>query len=438
MKVPFSRRQWLQLSGGAVVAAGLGWTGHRYRQHVIRIGLIGCGMRGMQLASLIRSSGWYDVRGDVVAISDVDRTRAQNARAKHFPGAQITQDFRKVLECDDVEAVFIATPDHWHAQCALEALSAGKHVYCEKPMTLTIAEGQRLIAAAQASNRTFQVGTQQRSFRQFQQACELIRNGRLGQLKRVEISVPVNRGGGPFPTRPVPPTLDWDRWLGPAPYVDYCDERFGSYRLWFDYSGGSMTDWGAHNLDITHWAMNLDHSGPIQISGDAELPQIPNGYNTPTQFEVELKYANGVVVAVRPSSVDSGILFEGDEGRIYVNRRRLSGKPVEDLASNPLPADAIRLGHSRTSVFTSYNLSHILHFFDCVRTGQTPISDVISQHRSASACHLANIALRLKRSVKWDPVREEFDGDAEATSMISRQTRPVGPQIAGSAGTSAS
>jgi hypothetical protein len=184
--------------------------------------------------------------------------------------------------------------------------------------------------------------------------------------------------------------------------------------------------------------MNLDHSGPIQVSGEAELPQIPNGYNTPTQFEVELKYANDVVVAVRPSSVDSGILFEGDEGRIYVNRRRLSGKPVEDLASNPLPADAIRLGHSRTSMFTSYNLSHILHFFDCVRTGQTPISDVVSQHRSASACHLANIALRLKRSVKWDPVREEFDSDAEATSMISRRARSVGPRVAGATGTSAS
>lgn len=425
-----TRRRWLQISGGAILASGAVWTGHRYRQQVIRVGLIGCGMRGMQLASLIRSTGWYDIRGEIVAICDVDLRRARDARAKHSSHAEVTQDFRRVLERDDIDAVFIATPDHWHTSCAIEALSAGKHVYCEKPMTLTIAEGQQLIGAVKASGRTFQVGTQQRSFRQFQQACELVRSGRLGQLRRIEISVPVNRGGGPFPSRPVPPELDWDRWLGPAPLADYCDERFGTYRLWFDYSGGSMTDWGAHNLDIAHWAMNLDHSGPIQIAGEADLPQIPNGYNTPTQFEVELKYANDVVVVVRSSPVDSGILFEGHEGRIYVNRRKLTGKPVEDLASNPLPSDSVRLGHSRTSVVSSYNLSHILHFFDCIRSGQTPISDVLSQHRSASACHLANIALRLKRSIKWNPAREEFEEDSQATAMISRISRPVGPSIA--------
>lgn len=412
------------------MAAGLGWAGHRCRQQVIRVGLIGCGMRGMQLASLIRSTGWYDVRGEIVAISDVDRTRAQNARSKYYPQAEISQDFREVLQRDDVDAVFIATPDHWHAPCAIEALSAGKHVYCEKPMTLTISEGHQLISAVRQARRCFQVGTQQRSFRQFQQAAELVRNGRLGQLQRIEISVPVNRGGGPFVSRPVPPTLDWNRWLGPAPYVDYCDERFASYRLWFDYSGGSMTDWGAHNLDIAHWAMDLDDSGPIQISGEAELPQIPNGYNTPTRFEVEMKYANDVVVVVRSSPVDSGILFQGDQGRIFVNRRKLTGKPVEDLASNPLPASAVRLGQSRTSMFTSYNVSHILHFFDCLRTGQTPISDVFSQHRSASACHLANIALRLGRSIKWDPLRERFDSDPEASAMLWRLARPLGPQIA--------
>lgn len=434
----FTRRRWIQLSGGAVVAAGLCWTGHRYRQKVIRVGLIGCGMRGRQLAGLIRDAGWYDVRGDIVALSDVDRTRAEQVRAKYSSNAQVTQDYRKILERDDIDAVFIATPDHWHAQCALEALRSDKHVYCEKPMTLTIAEGHQLIAAVNASRRTFLVGTQQRSFRQFQQAAELVRNGRLGQLKRIEISVPVNRGGGPFPTRPVPPSLDWDRWLGPAPYVDYCNERFGSFRLWYDYSGGSLTDWGAHNLDIAHWAMDRDNSGPIHVSGEADLPRIPNGYNTPTKFEVELKYANGVVVVIRPSPVDSGILFEGDEGRIYVNRRRLTGKPVEDLAVNPLPVDAVRLGHSRTSMFTSYNLSHVLHFFDCLRFGQTPISNVVSQHRSASACHLANIALRLERPVKWDPVREQFEDDPKATAMLSRPSRLAGPKIAENVGKSSS
>jgi predicted dehydrogenase len=292
-------------------------------------------------------------------------------------------------------------------------------------MTLTIAEGHQLIEAVRKTGRTFQVGTQQRSFRQFQTACELIRNGRLGQLTRIEISVPLNRGGGPFAACPVPQTLDWERWLGPAPYADYCDERFIFHRHWFDYGGGSMTDWGAHHLDIAHWAMDCEQSGPIEISGQAVMPKIENGFTTPTDYEVRLKYANDVRVVVRSDATENGILFEGDAGRIYVSRKRLTGKPVEDLWSNPLPADAIRLGHPRTSLFSSYNLSHILHFFDCLQTGQTPISDVVSQHRSASACHLANIAMRLGRTMKWNASDETFVGDPEATSMISRSSRSM-------------
>ncbi len=420
-----TRRQWLKLSGGAVGAAGLGWAWHRHQQQSIRVGLIGSGMRGTQLAGLINSTSWYDVRGHIVAICDVDRMRAEHARAKYASQAEVTQDFRRVLGRDDIDAVFIATPDHWHAPCALEALRAGKHVYCEKPMTLTIAEGQQLIAAVRASGCTFQVGTQQRSFRQFQQACELVRNGRIGKLKHVEISVPVNRSGGPFASQSIPNSLDWERWLGPAPEAEYCEERFTGFRFWYDYSGGTMTDWGAHNIDIAHWAMNLDDSGPMEVAGEATLPRIENGFNTPSQFDVRMKYANDVTIRVRSNPADSGVLFEGETGRIYVNRKRLTGKPVEDLASNPLPFDAVRLGHRRTSMFSSYNISHVLHFFDCILTGQTPISDVVSQHRSVSACHLANISIRLGRPVKWDPLQEEMIGDPQATSMLSRPSRAV-------------
>ena len=421
-----NRRQILKLSVGAVAATGAGWTWHRQRQKTLRVAIIGCGMRGMQLAALVHNSGWYDACGQLVATCDVDRTRAELACRRYGTStADATQDFRRVIERADIDAVFIATPDHWHAPCALEALRAGKHVYCEKPMTLTIAEGQQLVAAVKSSDRTFQVGTQQRSYRQFQQACELVRNGRLGPLKRIDISVPVNRSGGPFETHSVPKTLDWDRWLGPAPFADYCPERFGGFRFWYEYSGGSMTDWGTHNIDIAQWAMDLDDSGPIEVAGEGALPKIENGYNTPREFEVEMKYANGVTVRVRPNPDESGILFEGDEGRIYVNRKRLTGKPVEQLASNPLPTDAIRLGHPRTSSFNSYNMSHVLHFFDCVLTGQTPISDVVSQHRSVSACHLANIALRLGRSVKWNPSLEQFEDDEQATAMISRESRSI-------------
>lgn len=421
----FTRRRMLFLAGGLVAGSGLGWTVHRQRQQTIRVGLVGCGMRGMQLADLIQSTGWHDIRGQIVAACDVDQTRAEKACAKFgVPGAA-TQDFRQLICREDIDAVFIATPDHWHAKCSLEAMAAGKHVYCEKPMTLTIAEGQQLQAAVRTTGKTFQVGTQQRSCRQFQQACELVRNGRLGKLQRIDISVPVNPTGGPFTTQPVPKSLDWQRWLGPAPEAEYCYERYGGFRFIYDYGGGTMTDWGAHNVDIAHWAMGFDGSGPVEVSGNAQLPDVQNGYNTPPSFEVEMKYADDLLIRVRTNPDDSGILFQGDAGRIYVNRKRLTGVPAEELSSKPLPADAVLYGHRRTSMFTNYNVSHILHFFDCIKTGATPISDVDSQHRSASACHVANIAMRLGRTVKWDPSKESFPDDAEASAMISRPQRSV-------------
>ena len=421
----FTRRQLIKASTAMIGAAGLGWSWHRTRQQTIRVAIIGCGMRGMQLARLVNESGWYNVRGQIVGVCDVDLARAQNAQSRFGRGVEATQDFRQLLSRDDIDAVFIATPDHWHVPCALEALKAGKHVYCEKPMTLTIAEGQRLVDAVEKSDRTFLVGTQQRSHRQFQRACELVRAGRLGQLKQIDISVPVNRAGGPFDPQPIPKTLDWDRWLGPAPFAEYCPERFGGFRFWYEYSGGSMTDWGAHNVDIAQWAMGMDHSGPVEVSAMASLPDIRNGYNTPPDFEAELKYANGVTVRVRPNPAESGILFEGDEGRIYVNRKRLTGQPVEELSRRPLPAGTETFGHARTSVFSSYNQSHVLHFFDCILGGCSPISDVASQHRSASACHLANIAIRLGKTVRWNPTTEEFLDDTQATALLDRPSREL-------------
>lgn len=415
-----NRRQMLTASVGTATAAGLGWVWSRQHHRTIRVGLIGCGMRGMQLAGLINGTRWHDVCGQIVAIADVHLAHAEQARSKYAPEADVHQDFRQLLGRDDVDAVFIATPDHWHATCALAALRAGKHVYCEKPMTLTVAEGQQLVAAVRDTGLTFLVGTQQRSFRQFQQACELVRNGRLGNLKRIEITVPVNHSGGPFASQPVPDGLDWEQWLGPAPHADYCDERFAGFRYFYDYSGGTMTDWGAHNVDIAHWAMNLDESGPIEVASEAVMPNGQNSYTTPVEFEAEMKYANGVTIRVRPNRSEHGILFEGDEGRIYVGRKRLSGKPVEDLVRNPLPLNSVSLTHRRCNIFNSYNAAHILHFFDCILTKEKPISDVVSQHRSASACHLANISMRLGRSIRWNSETEEIVDDPIATLMLSR------------------
>jgi len=419
-----TRRRWLQLTGGAVALGGLGAGTYFVRKPTVRVGVIGAGIRATRLTNSINVLHWLAEKVKIVAICDVHRERATKLRAQEAPSADVTQDFREVLSRDDVDAVFIATPDHWHAPISIEALRAGKHVYCEKPMTLTISEGPKVAEAVRASGRTFLVGTQQRSDVRFQKACMLVRNGRLGELRRITITVPENRKGGPFPTEPVPPALDWQRWLGPAPQVDYCPERFNAFRSWYEYSGGSMTDWGAHQVDIAHWAMGLENSGPVEVSGEGVVPTVKNGFNAPAQFAVDLKYANDVIVHVRTDTKSESVLFEGDAGRILVNRGRLTGKPVEDLQTNPLPADAIRLGHRRT-YWGNGALNHIQHFIDCVLQGDAPISDVHSQHRTATACHLANIALRLNRTVRWNPDTESFVGDSDATAMTDRASRPI-------------
>jgi myo-inositol 2-dehydrogenase / D-chiro-inositol 1-dehydrogenase len=419
-----SRRRWLQLSGGALVSAGSAAGWHFSRQKKIRLGMIGAGGRAESHASALRITKLFRTRGDIMAVCDVDRSRAEELCAKYAKSAEIMQDCRHLLARDDIDAVFIATPDHWHAPLSIEALRAGKHVYCEKPMTLTVAEGQQLIKAVQASDRTFLIGTQCRSDPLFQRACELVRNGRLGKLNRISITVPDNRVGGPFIGQTTPTSLDWDAWLGPAPAADYCRERCRAWRWWYEYSGGSMTDWGSHQIDIAHWAMDLDESGPIEVSTEGVLPSINNGFNTPENYSVEFKYANGVAIHLETNPNSNAILFEGERGRIRVSRNHLTGKPVEDLASDPLPPDSIRLGHPH---FYPGNpqLMHIQHFFDCVTNGERPISNVVTQHRSVTACHLANIALRLQRSLKWDPVAETIVNDPQAAAMLARKARRV-------------
>jgi predicted dehydrogenase len=266
------------------------------------------------------------------------------------------------------------------------------------------------------------VGTQQRSDSRFRQACELVRNGRLGKLEKVTVSLPRStKVGGPFTSRPVPETLNWERWQGQAPEHDFCTERcHHDFRWWYEYSGGIMTDWGAHHMDIAHWALGIEQSGPLTIEGkmgDDERNRIheaqhANSFNTAGEFTVDLIYPGDVLVQVVLG--DEGVLFEGDSGRLYVNRGKITGKPVEELAERPLPADAIRLYESH---------DHMGNFFDCIESREKPISDVVSQHRSVSACHLANISLRLGRKLTWDAAKEEFVGDSEANGMLSRSQR---------------
>ena len=417
-----SRRRFLK-TATASFASGLAVPGWPARSDAAQakndrfiVGAIGMGGQGTSIADRARKFG------DIVAVCDVDRTHAERAREKLGGKADIHSDYRELLDRPDVEAVTIGTPDHWHTAVALAALRAGKDVYCEKPLTLTIDEGKLLIKAVQETGRVFQVGTQQRSDGRFRQACELVRNGRLGKLRKVTVSLPKStKVGGPFAKRPVPESLDWQRWQGQAPEHEYSPERcHHEFRWWYEYSGGVMTDWGAHHMDIAHWALGVERGGPLTIEGkmsDTERKRIDearrsNSFNTPADFTVDLMYPGDVLMQVVLG--EEGVLFEGDEGRLYVNRGRIIGKPVEELKERPLPADAVRLYESH---------DHMGNFFDCIRTRKQPISDVVSQHRSVSACHLANLSLRLGRKLTWDAAAEKFVGDSEADGMLSRPQR---------------
>jgi predicted dehydrogenase len=422
-----SRRRFLLASAAAGAAAGAGhWLGRR----PVRLALVGAGTQGSSLARANRLAYWLGgLYGRFVAVCDVDRGHSEAVRHAHCRGAELYGDYRKVLERDDVEAVLVATPDHWHALIALEAMRAGKAVYCEKPVSLTVAEGQALVRAVRATGAVFLGGTQQRTAWKFRTAVGLVRDGRLGALRRVTVTLPRRWTGpyeGPFWHFPsAPPGLDWDAWLGQAPRVDYCPQRcHGSFRRWYEYSGGQMTDWGAHHLDIVHWALDIRDGGPRTVAGRGLMPHVPNGFNTPVEFTADLDYPGGVRVHVRTHADDgeNGLRFEGERGWLFVNRERLEGPAVEDLARGTLAGAAARL-HPSPACRCNTLTHHLRHFFACVRHGEPPVADVGSMHRSATACHLVNISLRLGRKLTWDAACEQVVGDAEANALLRRDQR---------------
>ena len=276
------------------------------------------------------------------------------------------------------------------------------------------------------TGRVVQVGSWQRSDSRFRLAVELVRQGRIGRLRRVDVVRGKNKQGGPFQVRPVPAHFNWDLWQGQTVDVPYIPERSHyTFRWWYEYSGGQMTDWGAHHLDIAQWGID---SLPVEIEGTAKYPHTPNGYNVAIDYHARYRYANGVEMTVSDHG-RNGVMFTGSEGRVFVNRGTVSGKPVEDLANEPL-------GREDFSVYNYDNLdrperagkldaviNHMGNFFDCIQARKQPISDVESQHRSVSTCHLGNIAMRVGRVVKWDPQRELFVDDGEANALLAREQR---------------
>lgn len=401
----------------------------------------------------LRNQGWSITSksfqfADFAALADVD----SNVLAANVEKTQKAQknkpdsysDYRKILDRKDIDAVMIATPDHWHTKIAVEAMLAGKDVYCEKPLTLTIAEGKLIEKIVKQTGRVFQVGTMQRSEsgQRFLQAIAMVKDGRIGTVKKVTCGIGGMIESPVIPVAAVPEELDWDTWLGPAPAVDYralpeMRKGYGggvplysnchyAFRNWHEYSGGKLTDWGAHHVDIACWALGASDTGPSKITPvDYNLPveykdghpTVYDQYNAATKFNIKVDMPNGVEMLITDAG-DNGILFEGSKGRLFVNRGKITGKPVEDLKANPLPDGAIEDVYGGP-----VSSNHTANFIEGMNARKQPISDVWSHNRMLEICHLSNIAMRLGRELKWNPSTREIVGDDQANSFLTRENR---------------
>lgn len=387
----------------------------------LTLGFIGVGIQG---SGLLRGF-LNDANFQVAAVCDVDENKLNRARNNvekfyadkrnnsTYTGCGATRDFREIINRADIDAIVIATPDHWHAIPSIMAMQAGKDVYCEKPLTLTIAEGRAMVNTARRYERIFQTGSMQRSDQKFRFACELVRNGYIGDIKSVRVSI--RTGFIPHPqicelaAENVLPELDWNLWLGPAPERPYNSiiappisfNGFPAWRNYRDYSGGGMTDWGAHHFDIAQWGLGMDSSGPVEI-----IP--PDGKNYPL---LTYRYANGIEMTT--DFLDNYILFTGAKGTIKVNRTYLLTDPAS-LATLRIATGDIHLDKS---------VDHKQNWLQSIKTRSKPITDVEIGHRSVSVCHLGNLAVQLGRKLQWNPDKEQFVNDTEANRLLTRAKR---------------
>jgi predicted dehydrogenase len=383
----------------------------------ITLGFIGVGVQGRyHLGSLL---GRGDVQ--VLAVSDVVRERRDDAKKRvedhyakktkgEYKGCFATNDFRELLDRKDIDAVVIATPDHWHAIPCVLAARAGKHVYCEKPLTLTIAEGRAVANAAKKAGIVFQTGSQQRSEYggKFRQAVELIRNGRIGDVKTVHVGVGDAARPCDLPEEPVPDGTDWDRWNGPSPARGYSSvlcpkgvhNHFPAWRNYREYANGGLADMGAHHFDIAQWALDMDGSGPVKIEPPAK-----------SNHGLKFTYATGVEMF---HGGPSGCTFVGTHGWIYVDRDVIQSQPAAIL-KEPLGEKAKRVYHAT---------DHRGNWLECIRSGKETICPAEVGHRSATVCMLGNIGYWLRRPLRWDPKEERFIDDDGANKELSREMRP--------------
>jgi predicted dehydrogenase len=355
-----------------------------------------------------------------VAVCDVDKKYLAAGVAfveKEGGKAPATAgDYRRILDRKDVDAVVITVPDHWHALIAVDACAAGKDVYVEKPLTLVIAEGRAIVEAATRNKRVLQTGSQQRSDERFRRACEYVRSGRLGTIKEVRVGIPgpnwIDRAKKPVPDSDPPADLDYDMWLGPAPKRAYNQNRVHYlFRFFWDYSGGQLTNFGAHHLDIAQWGLGMDDTGPVSVEGTA-VYQKDGWYETPDRCTIAYTYANGVQV-ICGMGEKGGCTFVGEKGTIHVTRGRIESNPKELLEQELKDTDV--------HLYASKN--HHQNWFDCIKSRKAPICPAEVGHRSATVCHLGNIAVRAGRKITWDPAKEQVVGDKEAAAMVTKEYR---------------
>ncbi len=386
----------------------------------ITMALIGCG--GMGNANLYEFLRKGDVQ--VLAVCDPDRARRESTRAAvneyyakngkndSYAGCDAYNDFREVLARDDVDAVIQAAPDHWHAPIVTAAARAGKDIYGEKPLTSVLRHGRAMCDVVRRYGRVFQTGSQQRSDARFRFACELVRNGRIGRVRTVQVGLPEGKATGNHPPIRVPEGFDYDLWLGPAPWAPYCDYRTHyNFRYILDYSGGKLCDWGAHHIDIAQWGLGTLESGPVEIEGKGDYPR-DGLWTTAVNYHFTATYDTGAKLIV-DNAFQQGVKFEGDEGWVFVKRGKIDAEPKSLLTSV--------IGPNEIHLYPSGD--HRRNFLDCVRSRLETAAPIEHAHRTISIAHLANIAMLLGREIRWDPVTERIIGDPDAERMTDRALR---------------
>ena len=452
-----TRRQFLKTAAGAASAA---WVApHLVPSSVlganapsgrINVGVIGCGNQStvdlpnflhnedVQVVTVcdVNTASHGYVResqylGREPAKKQVETFYAAKNRSGTYRGCDACNDFRKVLSREDVDAVAIIAPDHWHGVMVCMAAAAGKDIWCQKPLSLTIRQGQEMIKAVRKHKVILQTGSQFRSSPANRHACELVRNGRIGQLQRIQTFLATNNFTGPGPgwqPMPVPPGFDYETWLGPAPSAPYhADRCLYRFRFILDYSGGQITNFGAHSNDIAQWGNGTCLTGPVEIEGiEAEWPPKGSLFNTALSSRFRARYANGVELVCQTGEPRMGARFEGTEGWVQFGFGGLKTHP-ESLKDSKIGPDEIHLPRSiagrEEDVYRNYCVDHVRNFLNSVKSREEPIAPVETGHRTASVCHLGNIALMLMRKLQWDPEKEQFVDDDEANRMLARPIR---------------